>query len=272
MNRRSGAFEWDERMRVLIVDDEPVGRERLRALLEAEPDVEIVGECDNGRDAVEAIASLAPDLVFLDVQMPGMDGIAVVRALGPRRFPLIVFVTGFDRYAVEAFDFHACDYLLKPFTQERFRKTLARANAELRDRDIERLDERLASLLERFSPGNGYLRRLVVRLDGRIRFFGVEEIDWVEAHAKFVRLHAGGVVYPLRESIGHLEEKLDPSRFLRVHRSAIVNIERVAEVEASGEGTQTVVLKDGTRLPLSRGNRLRLYEVAAVEDPALPSR
>lgn len=259
-------------MRVLIVDDEKVGRERLRALLEAEPDAEIVGECDNGRDAVEAIASLSPELVFLDVQMPGMDGIAVVRALGPDGFPLIVFVTGFDRYAVEAFNFHACDYLLKPFTEERFRKTLGRARAALRERDIEQLDERLAALLERFSPGNSYLRRLVVRLDGRIRFFDVEEIDWVEADAKFVRLHTGGAVYPLRESIGRLAQRLNPSRFLRVHRSAIVNIERIAEIEAAGEGSQAVVLRDGTRLPLSRGNRLKLYEVVAAEDPVVPSR
>jgi two-component system LytT family response regulator len=262
MNRRPEASEGAEPMRVLIVDDELTGRERLRALLEAEPEVDIVGECDNGRDAVEAIAALKPDLVFLDVQMPGMDGFAVARALGPRRFPLIVFVTGFDRYAVEAFEFHACDYLLKPFTEERFRKTLAHASAALRHR----LDERLAALLERFSSGNGYLRRLLVRMDGRVRFFDVDDIDWIEAQAKFVRLHTTGSVYPLRESISHLEEKLDPSRFLRIHRSAIVNVQQIAEIEASEEGGQTVVLKNGARLPLSRSNRLKLYEVAA--DPS----
>ena len=234
-------------MRVLIVDDERNGRERLRELLEAEPDVDIVGECGNGRDAVEAIASLTPDLVFLDVQMPGMDGFAVARALGPRRFPLIVFVTAFDRRAVEAFEFHACDYLLRPFTQERVRKALAHAGAALR----QRLEERLAALLERFSSGNGYLRRLLVRKNGRVRFFDVDDIDWIEAQARFVRLHATGSVYPLRESIGGLEEKLDPSRFVRIHPFAIVNVQRIAEIEATEEGGQTVVLKNGARLPLS---------------------
>jgi two-component system, LytTR family, response regulator len=252
-------------MRILIVDDEASARLRLRGLLETEPDMEFVGECASGRDAVEAIERLAPDLVFLDVQLPDMDGFAVVRAIGPDLFPLVVFVTGYDRYAVEAFDLHASDYLLKPFTVERLRKTLARARETLHRQDLERLHEGLSSLIERFRAGNGYLRRLAVRLEGRVRFFDVDEIDWIEADAKFVRLHTGGRVYPLREAIGRLEEKLDPSRFFRVHRSAIVNVERVSEIENRSDGSQAVVLKDGSRIPLSRANRLKLYEVVSEE-------
>lgn len=255
-------------MRILIVDDEVSDRLRIQTLLEAEPDAEVVGECGNGREAVEAIVSLAPDLVFLDVQMPDMDGPEVVRSVGPARCPLVVFVTGHDRYPMKTFDLRASDLLLKPFTDERFCATLGRARAALQHQDLERLKDRLESLLDRLQTGNGYLRRLVVRLDGHIRFFDVDDIDWIEAQAKIVRLHTTGSVYPLRESIGRLEEKLDPIHFLRIHRSAIVNIERIADIEASEKGGQTVVLKNGTRLPLSRSNRLRLYEVAAKDPTA----
>jgi two-component system LytT family response regulator len=258
-------------MRILIVDDEASARARLKALLESEPDAEVVGECADGHEAVEAIRWLAPDLVFLDVQMPEMDGIGVVRAIGPADFPLVVFVTAFDRYAVEAFDLNASDYLLKPYTEERFRRTLERSRETLRRRDLDRLNDGLSDLLDRFRAGNGYLRRLVVRLEGRVKFVDVEDVDWIEADAKIVRLHAGGAVYPLRESIGRLEERLDPSRFLRIHRSVIVQVARVTEIETSSDGKQRVLLRDGARLPLSRGNRLKVYDIAA-EEPALRSR
>jgi two-component system, LytTR family, response regulator len=258
-------------MRILIVDDEISDRVRIRVLLESEPGTEVVGECGTGTEAVEAILALAPDLVFLGVQMPDMDGLQVARTVGAARLPLVVFVSRHHRHAVGAFDVRASDYLLKPFTDERFRATLDRARAAVKQQDLERLSERLEPLLNRLRNGNGYVRRLVVRQNGRVRFFDTDDIDWIEAHAKFVRLHTDGSVFPLRESIGHLEEKLDPSRFLRIHRSAIVNVERVAEIETSDEGSQTVVLKNGARLPLSRGHRLKLYELA-VEDPSPTSR
>jgi two-component system, LytTR family, response regulator len=258
-------------MRILIVDDEISNRVRIRALLESEPDAEVVGECGKGVEAVEAIFSLSPDLVFLDVQMPDMDGLQVAHEVGAARLPLVVFVSDHDRIAVDAFDLRASDYLLKPFTDERFRATLVRARAELKQQDLERLSERLEPLLHRLRNGNGYVRRLVVRQNGRVRFFDLDEIDWIEAQAKVVRLHVNGSAFPLRESIGHLEEKLDPSRFLRIHRSAIVNVDRILEIETSEEGSQTVVLKSGARLPLSRSHRLKLYEVA-VEDPSPVSR
>lgn len=252
-------------MRIVIVDDEDSARARLRAMLESETDVEVVAECASGREAIEAISRLAPDLVFLDVQLPDMDGVGVVRSAGAERFPLVVFVTGFDRYAVEAFDVHAFDYLLEPFTEARFRTTLERARGALRRRELDRLNDGLADLLDRIRSGHGYLQRLVVRLNGRVKFLDIDEIDWIEADAKLVRLHAGGSVYPLRESIGKLEEKLDPSRFLRVHRSAIVNASRVAEIETSSTGAHWVVLKDGVRLPLSRANRLKVFDVATAD-------
>jgi two-component system LytT family response regulator len=258
-------------MRILIVDDEISDRVRIRGLLESEPDTEVVGECGTGTEAVEAILALAPDLVFLDVQLPDMDGLQVARTVGAARLPLVAFVSGHHRHAVNAFDVRAYDYLLKPFTDERFRATLDRARASMKQQDLERLSEKLQPLLDRLRNGNGYARRLVVRQNGHVRFFDTDDIDWIEAQAKCVRLHTNGSVFPLRESIGHLEEKLDPSQFLRIHRSAIVNVERVSEIETSEEGSQTVVLKNGARLPLSRGNRLKLYEIA-VEDPSPISR
>jgi two-component system LytT family response regulator len=254
-------------MRILIVDDEDSARSRIRALLEQEGDAEVAGECSSGAQAIEAILSLAPDVVFLDVQLPDMDGMGVVRRVGADRFPLVIFVTGYERYAVAAFDVQACDDLLKPFTEERFHEALARAREALRRRSLSRLNEALATLLAR-ARSNGYLKRLIVRLDGRVKFFDLDEIDWIEADAKFVLLHSGGGVTPLKESIGRLEEKLDPSRFLRVHRSVIVNLDRVSEIDGPEAGAQCVVLKNGERLPLSRANRPKLYEVAADSAPA----
>lgn len=253
-------------MRILIADDEISDRARIRTLIESEPGTEVVGECGTGTEAVEAILALAPDLVFLDVQMPDMDGLQVARTVGDARLPLVVFVSGHQRHAVNAFDVRAYDYLLKPFTDERFRTTLDRARGALKQKDLEMLSERLQPLLDRLRNGNGYVRRLIARQNGHVRFFDTDDIDWIEAQAKCVRLHTNGSVFPLRESIGNLEEKLDPSQFLRIHRSAIVNVERVSEIETSEEGSQTVVLKSGARLPLSRGNRLKLYEIA-VDDP-----
>jgi two-component system LytT family response regulator len=270
-------------MRILVVDDEASARARLRGFLDAEKDSEVVAECSGGEQAVEAIRSFEPDLVFLDIQLPDMDGMEVVRRVGARKFPVVVFVTGYDRYAVAAFDIRACDYLLKPFTEDRFRETLARARAAVRRRSPGRMDEALDQLSQGSQPGNGngngnghgnghgngYLKRLVVRLeDDRVKFFDLDEIDWIEADAKFVLLHSGGAVTPLKESIGRLEERLDPTRFLRVHRSAIVNLDRVAEVDGPETGSQWILLKNGERLPLSRANRPKLYEVASESSSA----
>jgi len=231
------------RLRALVVDDEPLARERLRDLLVADAEVEVVGLCADGVEAVAAIRSLAPDLVFLDVQMPESGGFDVVAEVGVERMPVFVFVTAYDDYALRAFEAHALDYLLKPFDEARFRGALARAKAHVRATRGSR--PRL-------------LDRLIVKTGGRYVFVKAEEIDWVEAQGNYVRLHVGEASYLLRDSIGKLEVRLDPDRFLRIHRSTIVNLDRVREITPLFHGEYAVVLADGTRLTLSRGYRDRL--------------
>jgi two-component system LytT family response regulator len=248
-------------MKTLIVDDEPLARRRIRLLLEREADIEILADCGDGCEAVRAIEAQVPDLVFLDIQMPELDGFEVIRSIGVDRFPRVIFVTGYDQYAIRAFEVHACDYLVKPFTDERFAEALAQARSRLGSEGVAGLTERLSELLERI-PASRALTRLALRAHGSIRFLDVDEIDWIEAAGKTVRVHAGGEVYELRESIGRLEDKLDPWRFLRIHRSAIVHVDRIAAIEGTAESGQTVALKDGTLLPLSRANRLKVFDLA----------
>jgi two-component system, LytTR family, response regulator len=250
-------------MRVLIVDDERMARKRLRTLLAAESDVEIVGESGNGRDAVRAIADGSPDLVFLDVQMPELDGFAVVRAVGVERMPVVVFVTAFDQYALEAFKVHALDYLTKPFDRERFQSTLrrARAHVNLRRGDAS-LERRLMTLLEEVERRRQYLDRILVKAGGRVRFVRVDEIDWIEAADNYVRLHVGRESHLLHERLGALGEKLDPARFVRIHRSTIVNVERIKEVQPWFHGDAVAILRDGTKLSVSRSHRAALLREA----------
>jgi two-component system LytT family response regulator len=242
-------------LRVLLVDDEAVAGRRIQRLLAAEPDVAVVGECADGATAVGAIEALRPDLVFLDVQMPELDGFEVVQALAPAVLPAIVFVTAFDRYALRAFDIHAIDYLLKPFTAERFRTALARARARLERRAA---DPGLAALVAELRDRARYLSRIPVRAAGRILLVDLAAIDWMEAADNYVRLHAGRSEYLVRDTLGALERRLDPRRFARIHRSAIVQIDRVAELRSATHGDLEVRLRDGTRLTLSRTWRNRL--------------
>ena len=247
-----------ETISTLIVDDEPLARERLRVLLGADPEVEVAGECADGFEAEEAIRSLAPDLVFLDVQMPERDGFGVVEAVGVDRFPVVVFVTAYDQHALRAFEVHALDYLLKPFDEERFARTLARAKAQVRsvaDGDVQR---RVLSLVEELRARPAHLERVMVKTGGHLAFVRTDEIDWIKAEGNYVRLHAGGAAYMLRETISNLEAQLDPERFLRIPRSTIVNLDRVAEIHPLFHGEYRVVLRDGTKLTLSRGYRDRL--------------
>jgi two-component system LytT family response regulator len=236
-------------MRVLIVDDEPLACERLRMLLESERDVEIAGECHDGLTAVEAIRKLAPDLVFLDVQMPEMDGFAVLEALDTP--PAVIFVTAYDQFAIKAFEVHALDYLLKPFDRERFSKALARAHSG-------DLDARLRSLLAELRTRRKYNDRLVVSAGGRVVFLRVDELDWIEAAGNYVRLHAGRDEYLHRETMARLEACLDPEKFARIHRSTIVNVDRVKELHPLFRGDYTVVLRDGRELTLAKAYRERL--------------
>lgn len=269
----------DAPIRVLIVDDEPLARRGVRLLLEEDPEVEIVGECAHGDAAVDAIQRLAPDLLFLDVQMPGMDGFQVLRALPPDALPsAVVLVTAYDRYALQAFDAHALDYILKPWDDERFRVALRRAKARIQGERLGDLGRRLAALLEEVGhrgrtaaappptpPAPEAARprptRLAVRERGRVVFLPVEEIDWIEAADYYVRLHVGSRTHLLRESMRALERTLDPGRFFRVHRSAIVNLERVKELQPWFHGQYLVVLEDGTQLKLSRRRRERLQAI-----------
>jgi two-component system, LytTR family, response regulator len=244
-------------IRTLIVDDEPLARERLRTLLAQESDIEIVAECADGVSAAEAIGEHAPDLVFLDVTMPELDGFGVLEQVGPAAMPAVIFVTAYDHFAVQAFTAHAVDYLLKPFDEERFRTALQRARVTLRARATADVDTRLAALLSDLQRPK-HLERLAVRSGGRIVFIRTDEIDWIGAEGNYARIHTGGRAHLLRETMNSLETKLDAERFLRIHRSTIVNTESIAELEPLFQGDYVVILRDGTRLTSSRGYRSNL--------------
>lgn len=246
-------------IRVLIVDDEPLARERLRRLLEKEGDVELAGECEDGNAAIEAISDLRPDLVFLDIQMPGRDGFAVIKAVGPEKMPAVIFVTAFDRYALRAFEVHALDYLLKPFDAERFAQALSRARQR-----VERGGgggQGLAPLLE--SVGGRVVGEDEDPGEGDTAGFAIPEadIDYVEAAGNYVKLHTLSGVRLLRETMAHVEQLLDPARFLRIHRSTIVNLASIEQVQPWFHGDYAVILRDGTRLTMSRGYRDKLKEL-----------
>lgn len=249
------------RVRVLIVDDEPPARARLRKLLDGEEGVDLLGECANGADAIVAIERDAPDLVFLDVQMPALDGFHVLEALDVAGLPAIVFVTGFDEYALHAFEVHAVDYLLKPVGRERFHTALARARERLALGDSTAPDARLLALVAELRAARAGNDRLAVRHEGRVRFVRVGDVDWVEAAANYVRLHAHGGVYVMRESMKSMEARLPADSFLRIHRSTIVNFDRVREIQPWFHGEFIAFLADGTRLVVGQAYAGRLREL-----------
>jgi two-component system LytT family response regulator len=248
-------------IRTVIVDDEPLARQRVRKLLEGDPDVDVVGECADGRQAVALIREQKPDLLFLDVQMPLLDGFGVVEAVGPDLMPVVVFVTAYDRYALRAFEARALDYLLKPFDRERFAKALQRAKDHVRLARPVDVREELRALVEDVKAERRPLERLVLKSGGRVYFLKVEEIDWVEAAGNYVRVHAGGEEHLHRETMNGLESRLDPTKFLRIHRSTIVNVERIRELQPWFHGDYVVLLRDGTKLTLSRGYRQKFQEL-----------
>jgi two-component system LytT family response regulator len=240
------------KIRTVIVDDEELARERIQTLLEQQPDIEIVGLCADGTSAIETIDRERPDLVFLDVQMPGMDGFEVVRNVDADHMPAIVFVTAHDGHALRAFEINALDFLLKPFDQARFEKALERARGQVnRDRGSH-FDARLVSLLEGLHEERKYPERLIVKSGGRVFFVRTEDIDWVEASGNYVKIHAKGEAHLIRESMKNMEAKLDAKIFVRIHRSAIVNIDRIKELEPWFHGEYVVIMRDGTRLTASR--------------------
>ena len=265
-------------IRALIVDDEPLARSTIRLLLEQDPDIEVIGECINGHEAVAAIRADAPDLVFLDVQMPEMNGFEALAALRRDELPVTIFVTAYDQYALRAFDVHALDYLLKPFDDERFADALERAKLHCRQSVVGDLSQRLIELLESHGANEGiigseesreeakYLDRVVIRAGGRVYFLKAAEIDWIEAADYYVRLHVGQRYHLLRETMRELESKLDPSVFCRIHRSTIVNLERVRELRPGPRGESIVALQSGVELRMSRSRREHLRKIL---DPAL---
>lgn len=235
-----------------------LARRRLKRYLQKEPDLEIVGESASGTEAVAAIESLKPDLVFLDVQMPEMDGFEVVETVGVEKMPAVIFVTAFDQYALRAFDVHAVDYLLKPFDEDRLRRTLARARKILREPRGENFDSKMRMLLRELKPEPKYIKRLAVKNASRTIYVHVDEIDWIGAAGNYLELHVGGKTHLVRERMNALEAKIDPEKFVRIHRSAIVNVERVKEVHPLFNGDQTVVLTGGQDLVASRNYREKL--------------
>jgi two-component system LytT family response regulator len=248
------------RTRVLLADDEPLARERLRMLLAGEDWIEIVAECQDGVEAIAAIQRLRPDLVFLDVQMPGAGGFDVIAAIGASKMPFVVFVTAYDKYALRAFDVHALDYLLKPFDRERFQQTLARARQQIEGQTNGDLERRLLELVQGLRPAQQRFERFVIKSGGRVFFVRASEIDWIEAAGNYVKLHVGAEAHLFRETMNALEAKLDPETFFRIHRSHIVNIERVKELQPWFNGEYVVFLRSGARLTLSRGYREKLQD------------
>jgi two-component system LytT family response regulator len=237
------------------VDDEPLARRRILSLLKPDNSFDVLAECADGAEAIKAISEHRPDLVFLDVQMPGTDGFGVLEAVAPVHLPAIVFVTAHDQYAVKAFDAYAVDYLLKPFKRERFLQSLARARKAVLVGSDAVEEEKLVSLLRRVGGQRG---RVVIRSEGKIVFLRSSEIDWIEAAANYVRVHAGSRVYSVRERISDFEKSLAPDTFVRIHRSVIVNLDAVSEMQGCGGGEYVVILRGGKELPLGRTYRTAL--------------
>lgn len=264
-------------IRCLIVDDEPLARRGIRQLLEPNADVQVVGECRNGRETLAALDTLAPDLVFLDVQMPELDGFDVVRARGPARMPFVIFVTAYDEFAVRAFETHALDYLVKPLNEARFAAALDRVRERMRFAEALELTRRIGDLLAAHDrrgdkhadvadasargPALVPTRRLVVPTATGNLVLDVDEIDWIQAEDYYAAVHARGRRHLIRESLASLAQRLDPDRFVRVHRSAIVRLDRIREMRSAGAGESLVVLRDGTRVPVSRRRREQVAEL-----------
>ena len=242
-------------IRTIIVDDERHARQKIRALLGSEEDVQVVAECGNGADAIQQIRALKPDLVFLDVQMPGIDGFDVVRDAADAAGN-IVFVTAHDQYAVRAFEVEALDYLLKPFDRARMQGALARVRERLRNGDD--LREKLRTFLEQVKPRTGVRDRLMIRAAGRITFLRPGEVEWIEAADNYVRIHTGKETHLVRETMANFEGDLDRRKFVRVHRSAIINIDAIAEIRSLFHGDFSIVLRNGTEIPLGRTYREKL--------------
>ena len=247
-------------IKTLIVDDEPLARDYLRHLLATDPELEIIGECGNGRAALQAIAEQKPDLIFLDVKMPEINGFAMLRALPPGQLPAVIFTTAYEEYAIRAFEFHALDYLLKPFDKERFERALDHAKNRLADKIERQLEtEQITELLKNAEENPRYLERLLIKHNGRIVFLKTKEIDWIKADDKYVQIYVAKVAHLVRQTLTAMKTQLDPQTFVQIHRSAIINIERIKEMKMLASGEYTVILESGAKIPVSRSYKDHLF-------------
>lgn len=251
------------KIRTLVVDDEPMARERVLSLLQQEDDVEVVGECSDGTQALAAIQHQSPDLVFLDVQMPGLDGFGVIEAVGAEKMPTVIFVTAYDEYALKAFEVHAIDYLLKPFSRERLSEAIARARARVTSRNpsAARTAPDAAAVAVAARPPGAWITRVVIRDGAEVHVVPIDRIDFVEAQDDYIAVHAGDRTLLKDQPLSRLEAQLGPRRFVRVHRSYLLNLDRLAKLEAATRDTKAAVLRDGRRLPVSRSGLERLQQL-----------
>ena len=245
----------------MVVDDEPLARERLLKLLRAEPQIEVVGEAKNGREAVELIRREKPTLAFLDVQMPELDGFGALAELAENERPAVIFCTAYDKFALKAFEVHAVDYLLKPFDKERFQTALRRALDQIARQQPASMNEQLSALLHELRPVAPPSDRLAVKTEGRVVFVKFADLDWVEAADNYVSLHLGKESHLLRETMASIEQRLPREKFIRISRSTIVNLERIKELQPLFHGEYSVLLRDGTKLTLSRSHRDKLQQL-----------
>lgn len=238
-----------------------LARRRIRRYLNEDSELEIIGECINGSEAIKAINTLKPDLIFLDVQMPGKDGFGVLESIEPENLPTIIFVTAHDKFALRAFEFNAFDFLLKPFSVERLEKTIERAKEKIKKKEVSPIGERLLALLSELKEESNYLKRITVKEKGKIIFVTTEEIKFIEAQGNYLELNMGKHSHLIRMRLHHLENKLDPQKFVRIHRSTIINIDRVKEMHPLFNGDQTVIMQNGKKLTMSRNYREKLKSI-----------
>jgi two-component system LytT family response regulator len=249
-----------DRIRTLIIDDEPLARQGLRAVLQKDPEIEVVDEAGDGLEALEKIRSLHPNLIFLDIQMPELNGFEVLDSLAADEMPLVVFVTAYDQYALNAFQVHALDYLLKPYEDERLMEAVGRAKAQLRQKNGGNPAKKIQDMLDSTRAERSRVGRIMVRSGGRITFVRVDDVDWIEAQGDYICLHTQGKKHLIREKISDMETQLSSDNFLRIHRSTMVNVTRIREMQPLFHGEYAVVLQDGTRLTMSRSFRDRVFD------------
>ena len=243
------------KIRALIVDDEPLARKRIKRLLADQADISVIGECGSGRQAIQAIPQACPDLLFLDIQMPEFDGFEVLQSIQLKPLPAIIFITAYDKHALKAFEVNALDYLLKPFKQERFNQALQRARTQLTKPGPAEMNPGLVALIDQLQARKNYLDRLMIKSSNRVVFVKAGDVDWIESAANYALLHVGDKTHVVRETMQALENRLCPKTFQRISRSAIVNLERIKELQPMGKGQYVIILANGKQLTMSRGIR-----------------